>query len=254
MTMKTIIKFATMMTLGIIVAESAFGQGAKFVGVSVQGGLQQVNTNRFRTQVFPSLESWELQENEAREMQSFSALIHFEDKFFDFGAYTTWGQIAYEGSPQFQMSSVSGATQIYQGQSRIAMERFIYGVHFGVDLIPLLSGKERSELNFEWVFRARWGGGPSVITSKMNRYSHIVGAPEIRSNRSITWVGDTRADMEFAVKIASRVRLGAYGGYTYSIASGHKKDLITRSARDYGERVQFNFSGFGAGVILGVQF
>lgn len=252
--MKAILKFATMMTFCVIVAAPAFGQGAKFVGVSVQGGLQQVNTNRFKTQVFPSLQSWELQENESPEMQSFSLLIHFEDKFFDFGAYTTWGQIAYEGAPRFQVSSIPEAPEIYQGHSRIAMERFIYGVHFGVDLIPLLSGKERSELNFEWVFRARWGGGPSVITSRMNRYSHIAGAPEIRANRSITWVSDTRADMEFAVKIASRVRLGAYGGYTYSVASGHKKDLITRSVRDYGERVQFNFSGFGAGVILAVHF
>lgn len=238
----------------LAVAVTAIGQGVEFTGVSVQGGLQQMNTNRFESQVLPSIEFWGLQAKRDSEVQSFSVLIHFEDKFFDFGAYTTWGQIAYEGAPRFQMSSIPGATEIYQGDSRIAMERYIYGVHFGVDLIPLLSGKERSELNFEWVFRARWGGGPSVITSKINHYSLDAGAPEILLARSITWVGDTRADMEFAIKIASRVRLGAYGGYTYSVARGHKKDRITLGEVESGDWVQFNYSGFGAGVMLEVYF
>lgn len=241
--------------LGVILChvQSIMAQTTGLNGATFQVGLSSINPEEFNSTVFPRLESWGMGDERINRMTTFTVLSHEQKNRLDYGLYGSYAFAVVRGeATYFSSETVLNTTPAHVGETNLSIQRFSLGIHLGTDVLQCFSKSE--ELRFEWIVRGRAGFGTSSVSGRVDRYSLLNRSSEIEVNRASSLFLEGQLDMEIAYQLGEHFRIGAFASLLYSRAPRHKLGELTRRPEDSNRRVRFDYSGFTAGLLFGVQF
>lgn len=251
--MKKLQQLILVFCVAILCIHHASAQSEMLREIAVEGGVHLLQPQEFNEVVFPRLSSWGLQDEQFSHLAAFSLSTSLRTKWYEYGLYGTYMCNTVQGSAIFFVpSSTDVMESSYEGETKLGITRLSFGVHFGIDLLEVFSSREDFRLG--WMLRGRAGGGVSLVTGTVDRYSLIKGASEKDAHTNSSLVLEGRLDTELTYKLGSRFRIGVYASLLYSGSNAHNLGEITRNHIHSRTRVNLDYTSWGGGIRLGFSF